>query len=349
MSILNQNLKRILACLVAFVILSLLFTFYGLIPVHIDNPDGNTDYIWPPNARWMKMTEGVSWGRFDAKGFNNKSVIENPDILLVGSSHMEAMNIKQDKTIASQLNQQLNGRFNVYNLGISGHHFFKTCQYLPKNIDLYKQNVLKAIIIETSTLDVTQKDVDAIISQSIKKTPSHAHGLIGKLQKNPFLRTLYFQSEHSLPKIVSPPKLYNYLKKQRTKQQNVNQKKTIMTVDDSAYLRLFLWLESLEKENHVKIFIFYHPFETLKQDGTISFDNSQALNVFKKAAIEHNVTVIDMTKSFEQMFYEDHRVPHGFSTGKLGVGHLNAYGHAAVAKELVKVINDCDNKGALLP
>ena len=348
--IVRQVLKIWGAFCTSFVILTLLFAFYGFIPVHIDNPLRNTDYVWPSNAHWMKMTEGISWGRLDANGFNNMTIIENPDVLLVGSSHMEAMNIMQDRTIASLLNQKLNGHFNVYNLGISGHNFFKTCQYLPQNIALYKPKGLKAIIIETSTVDVKQKDVDAIISHSIKKTPSHAHGLVGKLQKNPFLRTLYFQSEHGLSKIVSPPQIYNYLKKQKTKQQNANQQKTIMTVDDSAYSRLFSWLESLEKENHIKLIIFYHPFEILKQDDTISFNNSEdTLNTFKKAASEHNVTVIDMTKSFERMFYEEHHVPHGFVTGKLGVGHLNAYGHSAVAKELVKVINGLDDKGVCLP
>ncbi len=151
------------------------------------------------------MSEGVSWGQVDANGFNNKTVINNPDILIVGSSHMEAMNVMQDENTASQLNQLLNKRYSVYNLGISGHFFFKACQYLPRNIELFKPNGLKAIIVETSTVDVSPKDVESILLHNIKKTPSHSDGIIGKLQRNPFLRTLYFQYEYGLTKTLSPP------------------------------------------------------------------------------------------------------------------------------------------------
>ena len=83
MLIIRQTLKTTGAFCTAFCLLTLMFAFYGLIPVHIDNPQGNTDYVWPPHARWMKMSEGVSWGRLDANGFNNKAVIDNPDILIL--------------------------------------------------------------------------------------------------------------------------------------------------------------------------------------------------------------------------------------------------------------------------
>lgn len=353
MLIIIQTLKTTGAFCTAFCLLTLMFAFYGLIPVHIDNPQGNTDYVWPPHARWMKMSEGVSWGRLDANGFNNKAVIDNPDILIVGSSHMESMNVMQDENTASQLTRLLNGRHRVYNLGISGHNFLKACQYLPRNIELYKSKGLKAIVVETSTVDVSQKDVDAILNHGIKKTPSHAHGLVGKLQRNPFLRTLYFQYEHGLTKVLSPPQLYNIIKnrkeKKPVKQLDASQRKPGQPVDESACSRLFEWLSSLQNEHHVRIIIFHHPFEMLMRNGSVSFGDMEKTTAFGNMAKNHGIVFIDMGKAFERMFIEDHHVPHGFATGKLGVGHLNAYGQAMVANEMAKIIDKLDREGALVP
>ena len=38
---------------------------------------------------------------------------------------------------------------------------------------------------------------------------------------------------------------------------------------------------------------------------------------------------------------------HGFPTGKIGSGHLNKYGHAAVAEELYDVILELEEDGLL--
>ena len=46
-----------------------------------------------------------------------------------------------------------------------------------------------------------------------------------------------------------------------------------------------------------------------------------------------------MTQDFENMYLVNHRLPHGFITGKIGEGHLNADGHAAIAKSLERKID----------
>lgn len=53
----------ITAGLTAIAILSVIFSFYSLTPVHIENSLGNSDYVWTANARWVNMTEGISWGK----------------------------------------------------------------------------------------------------------------------------------------------------------------------------------------------------------------------------------------------------------------------------------------------
>lgn len=103
-------IKFILAGVVAVAILSVILAFYTLIPVHISNPRGNTDYIWPSGSWYFKTSEGIGWGRFDANGFNNPSVIASPDILLLGSSHMEGTNLLQSENISSVLNELFENR-----------------------------------------------------------------------------------------------------------------------------------------------------------------------------------------------------------------------------------------------
>ena len=49
-----------------------------------------------------------------------------------------------------------------------------------------------------------------------------------------------------------------------------------------------------------------------------------------------------MTDDFEKMFYEENHVPHGFSTGQIGVGHINKYGHAVIAESLYRDINELE-------
>ena len=95
MSLFKGIIKVVLAGIVSIAIISLLLCFYSITPVHIDNPKGNTDYVWPAHSIWVKVTEGIAFGRYDADGFNNRTVIENPDIIFLGSSHIEATEVMQ--------------------------------------------------------------------------------------------------------------------------------------------------------------------------------------------------------------------------------------------------------------
>lgn len=185
MKIIKGILKVVGAGIVSVVIICGLLCFYSIIPVHVDNTRGNTDYVWPANSIWVKATEGIAFGKNDANGFNNKSVVKNPDIIVLGSSHMEATNVMQDENAAHLLSEMLKGKYSLYNMGISGHNFYKVCQYLPANFELYDK-VPKVAIIETSTVNISQNNVDEILASSIERTPSYSTGIIGTLQRVPF-------------------------------------------------------------------------------------------------------------------------------------------------------------------
>ena len=54
-----------------------------------------------------------------------------------------------------------------------------------------------------------------------------------------------------------------------------------------------------------------------------------------------------MTAKFEDMYYKEHHVAHGFCTGELATGHLNKYGHAAMADELYDEILKLEESGEI--
>ncbi len=325
--------KILLAGTIAILILSILLAGHYTIPIHYPNNQGGTDYIWKPNSFWIKQTEGISFGKIDAQGFNNNSIINNPDILVLGSSHMEAMDVMQNENTASILQDKLNGKYTVYNKGISGHNFIKVCQYLPQNLEIYKVTP-KFIVIETSSPIVLQEDVAKIFSGKNKYNQSHESGIIGLMQRLPFFRLLYLQIERGLTDL--------FITQNKTKQNKSSQE--IPTIDEKPYSQLFEYLRSIEEKFNTKIIIVFHPGYQIEKNGSISFSKLKYKDVFKKKTIENGITFINLKEDFIKMYNESHHLPHGFITGKIGYGHLNKYGHAIMANAVYKAILELENE-----
>lgn len=323
MKILGTICKVVLAGILAIAILCVVFAPYVFTPVHKSNPLGNTDYIWPSGGVWYKMTEGISHGKFDANGYNNPSVVENPDILLLGSSHMEALDVNQDQSTAYVLDQLL-PESSVYNLGISGHHFLKVCKYLPATLALYP-NEPEFIIIETDDIRFSPEDIDTLLQGTIEYTQSFDSGVIAALQRFPFLRLMYLQSDDLLELML--PK----------SEADTPEQPTIVT--EAAYEALFGYIRQVTANCNSKIIIVYHPNGQLQPDGSVSFrepDQSKAL--FAKKCEESGIRFVDMAPAFGELYAQSHKLPHGFITGRIGYGHLNADGHRCVAEELANAI-----------
>lgn len=328
MKILKNLAKCILAGIVAVAILCLILMPYYLTPVHIENPEGNTDYVWPANAPWCRMTEGIAYGRFDARGYNNAEVVAHPDILVLGSSHTEAVDVLQTENFAALLGQRFRDTYTVYNMGISGHFFLKVCKYLPRTVDLYPD--ARYIIIETSNVDFYQSDVDSLLKGTVEYTPSNSTGLIAALQKLPFLRVVYHQLTSGLMDLLLPEKPEG-----NAVSQSASQSTSVRVIpDEAAYDGLFTYLRESVQGTDAQLIILYHPTGTLQQDGSLYFSDDPYLDMFSSKCQEYGFSFVDMTQPFSRMYEEEHRLAYGFITGKIGSGHLNAYGHAKIAEEL---------------
>lgn len=339
MKALKSILKVVASGITAIIILNLILLLYYNLPLHLNNPDKSTDYIWESNGKWTKMTEGISWGKMDAAGFNNKVVIENPDVLILGSSHMEASNVFQKYNTSSQLQKDLEESkypLTVYNKGISGHHFLKCCKYLAKNSE---NTTAKYIIIETSKLDYKTTDLQNLFDNKIEYTASHTSGIIYYLQKMPLFRLLYSQLEHGLINLFLP-------KKSSIENQEIpissDKQETSEQISEN-YDKLFSYIATAA--NGKQVVIFYHPTGIPQPNGNLEYSTPvQYHKEFERAAEKNGIGFIDLTKETEKIWQTAHKTTHGFTTGTAFSGHINRYGHEIAARKLADYIIQNEEK-----
>lgn len=314
----------------AFLFLNIILFFYYKMPLHFHNSDKSTDYIWESNANWIKMTEGISWGKMDASGFNNPSVIVNPDVLILGSSHMEATNVFQKYNTANQLQvilEESKVLFKVYNKGMSGHHFLKCCKYLGINS---RSTTAKYIVIESSKLDYNTVELQNLFDNKIEYTASHTSGIIYYLQKMPLFRLVYSQLEHGLLELFLPIK-----NKTRVIRKLQHQESEYQIQEN--YDKLFSYIST--NANGKQVIIFYHPTGTPMENGDLEYSTPVLyLNEFKNAADKYGVAFIDLTEETEKLWQTGHKTTHGFTTGTAFSGHLNRNGHEIAARKLADYI-----------
>ena len=125
-------------------------------------------------------------------GFNNLRDYtpgEQIDVLLMGSSHMEAFNVAQDKSTASVLNRLFDGKKYVYSIGTAGHTLPYCVKHLGSALDTYVP--AQYVLLETASLDLTPADMEGALDGSLADIPSYTGGLVGLLQRVPLLRLLY--------------------------------------------------------------------------------------------------------------------------------------------------------------
>lgn len=140
-------LKAGIAGCMAIFILSLAAVFYDYTGVHIASETGATDYTWEPEQWRAGMSEGFAWTNIDQNGYNNvRSDERKIDILLMGSSHMEALNIGQKQNTACRLNEFL-PNFYTYNIGISRHTIYRCVNNLSDAVAAFHPS--EWVVIET--------------------------------------------------------------------------------------------------------------------------------------------------------------------------------------------------------
>ena len=321
--------KATIAAICSLVLLSAFTLVYTHTGVHITNDTGATDYKWEPNQYKSTMSEGFSWFCMNEDGFNNSfnvSDVEEINILLMGSSHMEAVNVPKVDNTAFRLNNTDLQELTTYNIGMSGHTIYTCVKNMKAAVDEYEPT--DYIIVETGTVALEEDKMQEVLDGKLTTIPSHDNGLMYKIQKFPCILPLY----REIGNWVSVGK------KEYTE--------TIFpspnTFPDKYRLTLNSFFDMIiDSSDGRKVILVYHPTLQFNEDGSVIEESDTQL--FQTACKEHGIEFVDMFDDFTNEYMNNHNLTHGFINTEVGVGHLNSIGHKLIANRISKVIRELEN------
>ena len=339
--------KALVACVVAFCILTGFCAFYYNLPIHYTNPGKATDYHWEKQSYSIRCTEGFAKVRVDNNGFVNTYTpkSENIDALIMGSSHTEAFNVAENENYAYLLNEKFSDTENdlyFYNIGTSGHTFARCLRNLESAIEEY--NPEKYIVIETTATILSLKDMENILNGTLDYLPSHDSGLIYYLQKSDLFRLLYAQFSNVLENENLPSFDFKTSEKTSGSAININ--------DDSRLVKYEKTLDAVLKNsseiaenNGCKLIIAYIPQLEIDYSGNVTDrESADEEAIFECICKKYDIGFVNMYQSFAGYYEENNTLLQGFSNTGVGVGHINKYGHKVIAEELYSYIMEENKK-----
>ncbi len=324
--------KAFVAGLTAIAIISVAAFFYNYTGIHVTNHSGATDYSWQKNQQMNNMKEGFASVKMDENGFNNTAVSDEIDILLMGSSHMEAYQVAQTENCGYLLNKYLPDFF-TYNIGISGHTIYRIADNIEAALSEYSPS--EYVLIETNTVQLSISEMNKVISGEAARIPSHDSGILFWLQKIPAFKPLYNQFDNWIN-----------IKTDTDSGEEYEAKETVISDEYRTTLLSFLSIIKNASEKHgIVPVIFYAPNESLNENGTPVYQtDTKYLEAYDEACSSLGIVFTDMSDSFLSLYNEQKVLAHGFSNTAVGAGHLNRYGHEAVAQAVADKIRETEGK-----
>lgn len=327
--------KIAVAGAIALVILTLFYLLYHNIPMYSANEPGSPLRKWEPNVFYSRGSEGFAWGRGNNDGYNNLFDYDDGmkiDILVMGSSHMNAYNVATSQSTASRLNALLENE-TVYNIGVSGDDFAICAGYFRAALKKYQPE--KYVIIETDLVSFSDEAISLAISEKdTAKAPGHTDAITTFFKKSPYIREMYQNAKDYITNLRS---------KSIEDAQDIDVLAELNSEDNNESLlnSLLGKMSALAEEYGVKPIIMYHPYMVIASDGMIDIDADQnEINRFKRLCDTNGILFLDMSDRFKAEYERMYVLPHGFSNTRVGSGHLNQHGHAMIADELYGLISE---------
>ena len=323
----------LLAGTVAFLLLCLFSAVYYNPSSHLPSPTGATDYIREPNRRYAYMSEGFSFGRVDSGGFNNPGrMAENcssPDILFMGSSHMEAMYVPPDCSAPYLLNEMLRPEGKtVYSIAISSNPLLRCLKNLNRALEYYHPQ--EYVVIETMYVTFTIKEMENLLTGRMSRNASYSKDDWRYwIQQPPYVKLIYSQYSNVLNNVDN---------------ETQNEDSYVQAArDDWRYKELIgevmIMLKSISSEHNVEPVLLFHPRLAIQADGSVDTAfNRDDFALLKQACSEYGVIFLDLTDAFMNGYTEGNILPHGFANTEIGAGHINRNGHRIAAESLYDMI-----------
>ena len=190
-------LKCIISGVIACAVLSVFALVYYNPPVAITQGENITNFKYVPNKNWSYMLEGFGYGTTDDCGYNNayNKDSESPDIVFMGSSQMEALQVPERNNFVYLLNERLNSDnrtdndFFCYNLGISEHFFEVSVSNVRYAAEKYKG--AKYIVLEAFDVEFDNSQLDKMLNGEYHNPMAEKGFVHTMVRKVPYIRLLY--------------------------------------------------------------------------------------------------------------------------------------------------------------
>ncbi len=323
--ILFQTGKIVLSGFISLIVLSFISVLYYNYGIRKTNHTGATDYYWE-NRFYCQMYEGFGVGYRDRWGFNNSYGMpdsEKVDVLLMGSSQMEANNVPWKCSAAYRVNDLFRSNkydINVYNIAMEGHDLSRQIHNLPDALDEY--NPSGFVILE----QMGEPDFDNIlkcIEGGYERSPAFDTGWIYYFQRIPYFRIARKQLSNIKMAFSAAD---NGSETGGTRE--MIRPQDCLTVKKKRILK---YISDVCNEHNCTPVLLYLSGRGSGGGFAKYYDiDSEWVELCR----ENGVVFIDTDDEFEKDMNEKGILPYGFWGGEYGSGHLNSNGHAAVARTL---------------
>ena len=350
-----KQLSRIgISFALAAMILTAFGFFYSNTPLQYTDPDGATDYRWEGNRFFSHGTEGFSFGFTNNEGYYNlydRAPDDPVDILIMGSSQLEASNVQMEHATASLLDQALPDD-TVYNISISAHTFLYCADHLDAALSKYKPR--KYVIIETERAQFGDEELQATLAGQLPPLFAGRDETVEALRKNPYLTLLARQARNYLSSRAGTgadqnPWIQGDGSFVITGAENADTERLGGENDNKRTVPLYSPLEALldsiaetAAKHDTQVIVLYHPptlFYEAEGDWHLAIDDAPgAAETFRDHCEACGIRVVDMRERFLKEYETRHILPHGFTNTAVGAGHLNKEGHAMIADEILRLI-----------
>ena len=321
----GKRIVRLAGSLItAMVLLSLFSVAYDNSGIKIADRTGATATKWEGKQFVSNMSEGIAWLFTDANGYNNAAVTE-PDILLMGDSHFEALQVLQGDNAASRL-AEFSG-LKTYNIGISGRKIHLCVKSMSYALSAYHPSGY--IVFDLSGCGLRQADMESALVPSPASSSNlrFTSGPVYYLKQIPCVKPILYQTQQWMSQDARKTESEKSVIQPDAEYERV-MREFIYTIRDRA------------AEYNVKAIIVYHPSSELQEDGTVRYSSSGdvCLPLFSGLCEEAGVLFVDMTDDFRALYENQSILVNGFINTAVGAGHLNQYGHKLIAERLARVI-----------
>ena len=349
-----------LALVVALLIANGISFFYRSGAGSIQRENAYSTSIRTPNSSIVRGSEGYGVNHVDAKGYLNddKLPLNEHCILLMGSSHAEALQVMQQDNMASVLNDLIDpGVRTVYNLGTAG-------QTLPRIIEGFQAAMeefpsAEAILIEMSQMELSTDELARAMDQAKFDPASTGEALDASLSPSrrmrnnillaaplvSLLRQQVDSMNFSMLDAFGIDRLMAQVNKLVAPKNDAAQTQAVVPVNAGSVAQpgyaeaLNQALALIRSETDKPIILLYHPGVVILPDGTIAIDRDMRyFEDYVAACASNGIVFLDTGDAFLAAYENDYSVPYGFTNTTFVSGHLNKTGHRIVAEAFYQAL-----------